>query len=320
MWASLVNAIRAAYVRSGLRETLPMSGRFALRRARVRLARKARQPVASVKLHGASVPKPRRPLRLARVLVACDLNARYLESWELVARAWPAVAGVEPLLVLVADEASAPPQLLADERVHLFEPLPSLHTAFQAQCIRLLYPALVESDGAILISDMELVPLDPRYFRDPPELLDERLFVAYRDLELERRQVVMPYNAARPEVWADVFGIETIDDVRARLEGWGTELEYDAVRGGHGWYTDQEMLYATLMPWHERTGRLWIFDDEYTGFRRLDRPDVADGLTNQVRVAIRSRRYTDFNSLVPHGDARAVNDEVLELALEALQR
>jgi hypothetical protein len=45
-------------------------------------------------------------MRLTHALLGCDLNPRYLESWELVRRAWLEVADVEPVLVLVAADVS----------------------------------------------------------------------------------------------------------------------------------------------------------------------------------------------------------------------
>lgn len=318
---SLGRAIRGAYVRSGIRRVLPTTLKNGLRRRWVRVARNVGYPISTPHRPRPHLERPRRFARLTHVLLASDLNPRYLESWELVRRAWPAVAGVEPVLVLVADAESAPRDLLDDPHVRLFEPLPGIHTAFQAQCIRLLYPALLDAAGAVLISDMELVPIDPRYFHAPLARLDDRFFVAYRDVFLHRSMVSVPYNAARPETWREVFGVETPADVRARLREWSADIRYTGERGGPGWYTDQHVLYRLLMPWAERTDRLWMLDDDHTGFNRLERPEppTADWLSDTVRRAILARRYTDYNSAVPHSEHRELNEPVLELALRSLR-
>jgi hypothetical protein len=255
------------------------------------------------------------------VLLASDLNPRYIESWRYTARAWREVAGVEPLLVLVGDPPEIPAEFANDPAVHVFPRLENVPTAFHAQCVRLLYPALVETSGAVLISDMELVPLDPRYFHRPLSVLDERLFVSYRDLALDKHQIAIPYNAARPETWSEIFAIVSLESVRARLLEWATETEYSAVRGGEGWYTDQEKLYEYVMPWAEHTGRMWMLDDLYTGFNRLNRPELKrdGGVTATRRRELAARRYTDYNSAVPFGQYRELNELVLELALAALR-
>jgi hypothetical protein len=305
---------------AGLKRLLPMRLKIALRRVRARRARARGIPLATPQLPQPSLPAARRPLRLTRALLACDLNPRYLESWGIAARAWEVIVGVEPVLVLVADERGVPSELLADDRVRLFPPVDGLHTAFQAQCVRLLYPALLEGNGAVLISDVDLLPLDPDFFHRPLRLLDERQFVVLRDAGLGRSMLPMAYNAARPEVWRELFGASSLDDVRARLAEWRGGLAYDGVRGGEGWYTDQRVLHASAMAWGERTGRLWILEDAYTGFRRLDRDAVESGIDPRVRRDLEARRYSDYHSLVPHGEFHATNEQVLELALRPRRR
>jgi hypothetical protein len=318
----VIRGLRRLYLRSGVRERLPQGLKSRARGGWLRVARAIGYPIHSPLLAPPKRPRRRKPLRLTHALVACDLNGGYVESWPLVRRAWLELAGVEPVLVLVADEGDVPPELRADERVVTFPPLDDAHTALQAQCIRLLYPALLEADGGVLISDMELVPLAPRYFHDPIATIDDRFFVAYRDVLLPRGEVAMAYNVARPETWGSVFSIEDVDSVRDRLSEWAAGNPYEGSRGGYGWDTDQLVLYRTLLPWRERTGRVWMLDDEYTGFRRLDRSDVAaaTALTPEQERNLRARVYTDFHSPHPHSRFRELNERVLDLALESARR
>ncbi len=222
---NVVRTLRRAYVASPIRALLPMRAKLAGRRVWVQVARALGYPISSPVVPRPRLERGRARMRLSHALVACDLNPHYLESWRLVSRGWEEVTGLEPLLVLVADRAKAPPELLRDPRVHLFQPLPGLHTAFQAQCIRLLYPALLETSGAVLISDMELLPMQPGYFHDTVAGVDERFFVAYRgDAFLHRREMPISYNAARPETWSDIFGVRTLGDVSDRLTEWAAGL------------------------------------------------------------------------------------------------
>lgn len=311
----VVGALRAAYLRSGIRSVAPQPLKDAGRRSWVRLARRAGYPISSLHLPRPVLAPGRTPLRITHALLASNLNPRYLEAWDLVSRAWPAIVGIQPRLVLVASPEEVPEALRADQRVIVFEPLPDVPTAFQAQCIRLLYPALLESDGAVVISDMELVPLDPDFFHKHAARLDERFFLAFRDVLFRKGQMAMAYNAAMPAVWGEIFGVSTPAEVRARLAEWAHELEYDSVRGGAGWYTDQTLFYDHLLAWAQRTGRLWMLDDDYTGFTRLDRlGENATRLPPSERRKLEHGRYTDFDSLVPHSRYRAVNDEVVEIA------
>jgi hypothetical protein len=317
---SLTRALRRAYVRSGIQRLLPHRANVAMRRAWLRIAWRIGYPISSPLVPRPPLSRRRAPMRLSRVLMACDLNRDYLDFWPSTRQAWREIVGVEPLLVLVADEV--PLELADDPAVVQFAPVPGLHTAFQAQCIRLLYPALVPADGAVLISDIDLYPLRPSYFHAPIARLDERFFVSYRDTRLERAEVNMMFNAAAPRTWADLFAVSSLADVRRRLAEWGTGLAYDGRRAWDGWYTDQQTLYRTLMSWPKAPERLWMLDDDYTGYRRLDHLDLAHeaGLEPHRRRDLLKLAYSDYACLVPYQAHREVNDLVLELALQAAAR
>ena len=275
----------------------------------------ARAPIVDPALPRPPLARWRRPLRLAQVLVASDQNPHYLDCWPLVRRAWREIAGLETVLVLVAAAGEVPEELRADPAVLVFEPVAGLHTAFQAQCIRLLYPALLETDGAVMTSDVDMVPLDRRYFRRPAGQVDERHFVSYRDVLLRIGQLPICYNAALPETWRELFAIDGLESLRARLAEWGAGLDYDGVRGGRGWDTDQLILYRTLLDWGRRTRRAWVLDDRYTGFRRLERsPLLKHGLTPADERRIRRGGYSDFHLLHPFHEHAELNERVVELA------
>lgn len=260
----------------------------------------------------------REKLHLTHVLVASDLNARYLDFWPLVRRAWRDVVGLEPVLVLIADDDSAPGDLGRDPGVHLFPPLPKLHSAFQAQCIRLLYPALLTTHGGVLISDADMAPLSKRYFHRTARLASANGFVAYRSVFFSEGEIPMCYNAALPSTWGEIFDVRSMDDVRRHLSEWAHEVEYSGHHGGVGWVTDQQILYRTLTDFHRRTGRVSILGDDQTGFRRLERRDLSarGRLGGRDRFRIRSGYYSDFHCVHPYSENRALNDRVVDVAAE----
>jgi hypothetical protein len=258
---------------------------------------------------------------VTHALVASDLNPLYLDFWPLVRRAWREIAGLEPVLVLVAAPNEVPPRLRDDPQVHVFEPLPGMHTAFQAQCIRLLYPALLADAAGVIISDADMAPMNRRYFHRPATQVSRDHFVAYRDVLLAGQEIPICYNAAHPSTWARIFGIRSSDDVRGRLARWWEGVDYAGVHGGGGWGTDQAILYRTVVAHAWASADVWILDDHYTGFRRLDRPIVRKrGLSERDRGLIAKGRYTDFHCVGPYSEFRAINDAPVDLAIEAAQR
>jgi hypothetical protein len=314
----IFDALRRAYLKSHLREVVPSKVKVAMRGAWLAVARRIGYPVSSPRLPRPPLVRGRRPFRLGRVLLACDLNRDYLDFWPSTSRAWREIVGIEPMLVLVASEEHVPTDLRDDPAVVAFEPIEGVHTAFQAQCIRLLYPALIETTGAVMIADIDLYPLRRSYFFDPIRHLDERFFVVYRDERLERAEIDIMFNAALPTTWGEVFDVSTVDDVRSELAQWARGLDYDGRRGWPGWYTDQQMLYSRLMSWSERDERLWIMDDQYCRYSRLNRDKlVAEAGLEAWRIeGMRRLEYSDFNCFVPYSEHREINDRVLALGLE----
>ncbi len=291
--------------------------------ARARLwlpvARAIGYPISSPLRPRPPLPRHRPRMRIGRVLMACDLNREYLGYWPWTRRAWLEMVGIEPLLVLIADEHEIPPDLRDDEYVVSFAPIDGVHTALQAQCVRLLYPAVVHTPDAVLVSDIDLYPLRASYFLEPVEALDARHFVSYRDVYLDREMVSMLFNAALPDTWSEIFDVTTIDDVRSTLETWTSGLEYDGRRAWPGWYTDQRLLYEALTRWPEASQRWWVMDDEFTRYRQLDRLELEreDGLSQARIEDLRRLEYSDYVCLFPYDDHRQINDLVLRLGLEA---
>jgi hypothetical protein len=257
-------------------------------------------------------------MRLTHVVVSSDLNPRYVESWPTARRAWSEVTDLEPLLVLVADEGDVPTELLDDPGVKVFPPIATLHTAFQAQCIRLLYPAVVQTDGAVLISDVDMVPLSHEYFHAPTRRIPADHFLAYSDLLMHRNEIPICYNAAAPRTWSAVFGVEGPADVRRLLGEWGASVAYDGVRGGRGWYTDQAILYRTLIDRARARRDVWILRDAFSGMHRLNGALISPTAPERIyERGIRNGRYSDYHVLLPVDEHRRVNDFVIDLAVAA---
>lgn len=72
------------------------------------------------------------------------------------------IVGIPCTLILIADEL--PVHMLNDTDVILFRPIKGIHTAFQAQCIWLLYPCIISNAEGVIISDIDMIPLNKAYF------------------------------------------------------------------------------------------------------------------------------------------------------------
>jgi hypothetical protein len=263
-------------------------------------------------------------LKLACCLVASDLNPAYLHFFPLVHRVWTELVGIDVRLVLIGHEL--PPALNSFNRlVHVFPPVPGVHPAFQAQCIRLLFPALLggEYTDAVLISDMDMIPMNRRYFTRPIEHLTPDKFVVYRAGVLEALgEIPICYNAATPGTWGEMFeNVRDETDISDVLRQWWAECGgYEEIRKGAGWTTDQRRLFSRLNAWAaaEGSGRVVRLTDRQTGFCRLDRcsPEVFRRRLARHSCLLRAGYYADFHMMQPAHEHGALN---LQAADEALR-
>ena len=121
-----------------------------------------------------------------------------------------------------------------------------LNSAFVAQNLRLYYPALlnVADDEAVMITDMDMLPMSPTYYTAGLENYAKEDFIYYR--HVDGNQIYMCYNAAHPHTWGAIFGIKSDTDVERALYA-NYAAGYNGVPGSTGWFKDQEVLYQKLM-------------------------------------------------------------------------
>ena len=254
-------------------------------------------------------------MKLGCCLLASDLNPDYLDFFPLVQKAWKEAVGVEVRMVLIAQEL--PRDLRQFEgAIRLFRPVLGLHTAFQAQCVRLLFPALLHDEcrDAVLISDMDMLPLSRRYFTQPLENLGADKFVMYRAGVLHG-QVPIGYNAALASTWWQIFpAIRDETDVAQVLGAWWAEGKDYGIRKGAGWFTDQDKLHSHLNAWEAAAGkgRLVRLTDGKTGLCRLDRSRPEEFRRNLARQShlLRAGYFTDFHMMQPPSEHEALNLQV----------
>jgi hypothetical protein len=246
-------------------------------------------------------------MKLGTILTACDLNPLYSEFIPMFVTAWNTlVPSADVVIVLIAD--TIPEELKAYEKnIRLFAPLPNIHTAFQAQCIRLLYPSQITRDEGVLITDMDMIPLNSEYYTKHIENIPDDNFVVYRDVCLPN-EISMCYNIASPSTWKSVFENDS-------LEKWYSNTNYDGNSGGHGWNTDQLILVKRFNDWN---GPKVILNDRITNFRRLDRYALVFNNLQHLEQLVKSKFYADYHCFRPYSKYKKTNDLILSFLRENL--
>ena len=246
------------------------------------------------------------------VLTACDLNPLYLDFVPIFLKSWKTLLpNVDIKIILIAN--SIPKELKPfSNHFILFEPIEGMATAFIAQYIRILYPALLRYPNGILITDMDMMPMNSVYYTNNIRHLDDDKFVCYRQICSEIGEIPIMYNIAHHSIWREIFQIHTIPDIVARLNNIYSKINYEDKHGGGGWFTDQKQLFSYVMKWHEQSKRFIKLNDIYTGLNRLDRIHLTN-VTEDIKRRIKLGYYSDFHAHRPYKKYKKINDLVVGL-------
>jgi hypothetical protein len=249
-------------------------------------------------------------------LISSDLHESYLGTYEYVRKAWNEIIGIPTLLILVADKI--PDELLKfKDEIILFKPIEGIHSAFVAQCIRILYPCLLNNKN-VIISDADIIPLNKKYFIDSIKDFDEKLFISYTKRYHENKQQAICYNCANSNTWQEIFKINNLDDLNKVLISWYNN-NYNGIKNCQGWYTDQEKLYEYLKSWD--ANRHIIFNDNDLNFNRLDKKDKIF-IVNNVKLildSIKENKYSDYHFIRPYQKYIKLLNSILNTSIRANQ-
>lgn len=245
-------------------------------------------------------------------LLSCDLNPLYYDFYPLIRKYWKDIVGIDCILILIAEDV---PYTLREERdsIILFPPLPDIPTAFQAQCIRLLYPCILTEYKGIIISDMDMIPLQKNFFVDTIKDLSDDTFCIYRDVISEYKQYPMCYCAGSSETWNSLFKIRIIHDLRERITSWYCKNDYQiSSANSEMWAQDQIQLFNYVNN-NNTTTKVVKYSDKDTNFERLDRVDIDFISKNkeEIKTQIESGKYSDFHLPRPYSAYKTLLEDIL---------
>jgi hypothetical protein len=251
-------------------------------------------------------------MKLDCVLTAVNENPLYLEFIPIFVKTWNKLyPSVDVKIVLIAKAIPEEYKEYANNII-LFEPLEGVLTSFTSQFIRLLYPCILDYKGAVLITDMDILPTNKTYYTEHIKEIDDSKFVYYRgDHCFIYKSIAMCYNAATPEVWRDIFDIHSVEDVRFMLENVSRNNVIEEGIGKTGWFLDQLSLYTKVMEWNKRTGNLICLDEEKTGFNRLSRDTFR--MTVELRDELAAGYFVDYHCHRPMSAYSEINNFIYDL-------
>lgn len=253
-------------------------------------------------------------MKLDCVLTSVNENRMYLDFVPIFIKTWNKLyPNVDVKIVLIS--TNIPDDLLLyKNNIILFKPIENVLTSFTSQFIRLLYPCILNYENGVLITDMDMIPMNRNYYTKNIMEYDNNKFIYYRDniCILEFKEIAMCYNVATPQIWKDIFKINSLDEIRSYIKNVSDK---NIIKEGHtntGWNIDQLTLYNKVFEWNNKTNNFIRLNEIQTKFKRLDRNNFKIRNVN-IRKNIIEGNYTDYHCNRPMSKYYDINWEIYEL-------
>jgi hypothetical protein len=252
-------------------------------------------------------------MKLDCVLTAVNENKLYLDFIPIFIKTWNKLyPDVDVKIVLIAKDIPED-LILYKNNIILFNPIEDVLTSFTSQFIRLLYPCILDYKNGVLITDMDMLPMNSTYYTKNIVEFDNNKFIYYRDnVCFEYKQIAMCYNVATPKIWKDIFKVNSINDIVNVIKETFIKNTIKEGHGNTGWSTDQLTLYNKIMEWNKKTNNFVHLKEKQTLFKRLDR-NTFDISNVNIRENITSGKYTDYHCYRPMSKYSKINWEIFDL-------
>jgi len=206
-------------------------------------------------------------MKISHVLTSVNENGKYIKFIPLFIKTWTYLfPEIEPIILYTGQNIddmivkhNIHPKYI--KYIHHFY-IEDVDTCFTAQIIRIFYPALVKSDNFVLISDIDMIPLNRKYYENVDATNEQ--FICYRSDCLGEGMYPICYNAAVPKKWSEIFQVFSPQNIRDQIIHIYKKIDYNG-RENQSWYTDQFHLYYII----SRRKDVLFLKDIQTGYYRL---------------------------------------------------
>lgn len=252
-------------------------------------------------------------MKLDCVVSAVNENLLYLDFVPIFIKTWNKLyPDIDVKIILIAK--TIPENLLLYKtNIILFEPIENVLTSFTSQIIRLLYPCILNYKNGVLITDIDILPMNKIYYTENIKEFDNDKFIYYREnVCLSSRQIAMCYNVATPQIWKDIFKVNSVDDIVSFIKNISDNNIIKEGHGNTGWLIDQHTLYNKVMEWNKDTNNFIKLNETQTQFNRLNRGSFSVSNIN-TRQNIIAGKYTDYHCCRPMSTYSDLNWEIYNL-------
>lgn len=256
-------------------------------------------------------------MKIDCVLTSVNTNLKYITFIPYFIKSWNKLyPNIEIIIILISNEIPEEYKIYS-KNIILYKPIENISTAFISQYIRILYPAVLNFENGILITDIDMIPMNNSYFTKTIKSYDEDVFINYRGNVKNKEEYYICYNIAKNTIWSEIFNIKNINEINTRIQN-SYNLNYEG-RGKCGWFKDQEDLYFYLKKWNKKTNRFILLNDKDTKYNRLCRSYLRKkGIFNKNKIdilknIIEKNKYTDYHCLTPFYKYKEINEIIYNI-------
>jgi len=251
-------------------------------------------------------------MKLDCVLSAVNENTIYIDFIPIFIETWKKLyTDIDIKIILIAKKIPEK-YLCYKNNIILFEPIESVLTSFTSQFIRLLYPCILNYENGVMITDIDMLPMNRTYYTKNIELYDNNKFIYFlENILFNINQIAMCYNVATPNIWKDIFKIYSLEDIRTKIKNAFKNNNIKEGHGNSGWCTDQKFLYNSINNWKKKDNFVCL-NMKKTKFKRLGR-NRFNTLTEDIKKKISRGEYTDYHCHRPVSKYLNLINTVVEL-------
>jgi hypothetical protein len=187
-------------------------------------------------------------MKLDCVLSAVNENPLYLDFVPIFIKTWNKLyPDVDIKVILISREL--PENLLPfQDYIITFTPIENVLTSFTSQFIRLLYPCILKYKNGVLITDIDMLPMNNEYYTTNITKFDNDKFIYYRgEVCFDDKQIAMCYNVATPQIWSDIFKVSSLDDIKDIIKNVCRTNTMKQGKNNITWFIDQLTLYSKIL-------------------------------------------------------------------------
>ena len=258
-------------------------------------------------------------MKLDCVLTATNQRERYIEMIPIFIKYWKKLYPNVDIKIIVIGKI---PDKYKEFSEYLIEyDSMGMNRAFVSQYIRLLYPALLNYQNGVLITDIDNLPLNKYFFTENIKHIDDDMWVNYyffdgTDNKTGKHQINISWNVTKPSNWAEVFNIHSIEDVNNRLQFISNSIRKRYGFNKPAWYKDQKDLYRYISKWNKKNDKYIVLENQKYPYNRLCRADLKGTDLNkkldEILKNVRNGVYSDYHILRPYSKYESFNEKIYE--------